>query len=268
MLLNINHVTTYSYDDPVQYALQKVRLRPQISTMQEVGPWSVEIDGGRVEVSYTDHFGNHTDLVSADPGTQILSIRASGAVSTVDKAGIYGKTYARAPLWIFAQPTVLTQAGQGIAQLAEKAQTSNKLDALHALSAATIKAAPYQIGTTDVTTTAEEALNIGSGVCQDHANIFVTAARLMGLPARYVSGYLMMNDRVDQDATHAWAEVHLDDLGWVGFDVSNGVSPDERYVRIAVGRDARDAAPISGLRMGAGARDGAEEMIVSLQVQQ
>ena len=117
-----------------------------------------------------------------------------------------------------------------------------------------------------IDTTAEEALTLGDGgVCQDHANIFISAARLSGLPARYVSGYLMMNDRVDQDATHAWAEACMsNDLGWVGFDVSNGVSPDERYVRIAVGRDARDAAPIDGLRMGSAD----EKLIVSLQVQQ
>ena len=74
----------------------------------------------------------------------------------------------------------------------------------------------------------------------------------------------MINDKVDQDATHAWAEAHVDDLGWVGFDVSNGMSPDERYVRIAVGRDARDASPNEGMRMGAAQ----EQMIVSLQVQQ
>ena len=84
------------------------------------------------------------------------------------------------------------------------------------------------------------------------------------MPARYVSGYLMMDDRVDQDATHAWAEAHVEGLGWVGFDVSNGISPDERYVRIATGRDARDASPTEGLRVG----DAAEHMIVSLQVQQ
>ena len=74
----------------------------------------------------------------------------------------------------------------------------------------------------------------------------------------------MMNDRVDQDASHGWAEVHLDALGWVGFDVSNRISPDERYVRLAIGRDAKEASPISGMRIGSGN----ESMIVSLQIQQ
>lgn len=113
-------------------------------------------------------------------------------------------------------------------------------------------------------TPAEDAMQGSHGVCQDHAQIFVSAARLSGLPARYVSGYLMMDDQVDQDATHAWAEVCLPAIGWVGFDVSNGVSPDERYIRIAVGCDARDAAPIKGLRMGLAD----ETLMVSLQVQQ
>ena len=101
-------------------------------------------------------------------------------------------------------------------------------------------------------------------MCQDHAHVFIAAARLMGYPARYVSGYLMMNDRVHQDASHAWAEAYVDMLGWVGFDVSNGISPDPRYVRVATGRDYREAAPISGLRFGAGG----EAMSIDIQVQQ
>jgi len=135
---------------------------------------------------------------------------------------------------------------------------------LHDLAGAILAALPYQAGQTDVGTSAEDAMGGSFGVCQDHAQIFVSAARLSGLPARYVSGYLMINDRIDQDATHAWAEVCLPELGWVGFDVSNGVSPDERYVRVACGRDAFDAAPVQGLRLGSAD----ETLMVSLQVQQ
>jgi transglutaminase-like putative cysteine protease len=87
-------------------------------------------------------------------------------------------------------------------------------------------------------------------VCQDHAHIFIGAARERGIPARYVSGYLMMNDRIEQEATHAWAEAHIEGLGWVGFDVSNGICPDPRYVRVATGSDYRDAAPVTGISIG------------------
>ncbi|UYV37046.1 transglutaminase family protein [Rhodobacteraceae bacterium D3-12] len=265
MQLRVSHSTEYSYDEPVHYALQKVRKRPLDSTVQRVENWDVIIEGGKVEASYLDHYGNHVDLVSADAGTQKLVLKAEGTVETLNETGVLGKVYGRAPLWHFAQATALTQAGPGIKDLSKVLpKQSNVLDGLHELSAAVLKAVPYQAGFTAAETPAEEAVTIGRGVCQDHSNIFISAVRLCGHAARYVSGYLMMNDRVDQDASHAWAEVHVDGLGWVGFDVSNGVSPDERYIRIATGRDAHDAAPISGLRHGSAA----ESMIVSLQVQQ
>jgi transglutaminase-like putative cysteine protease len=101
-------------------------------------------------------------------------------------------------------------------------------------------------------------------VCQDHTHIFIAAARMSGIPARYVSVYLMMNDRIDQEATHAWAEAHVDGLGWIGFDVSNGISPDPRYVRVATGRDYRDAAPITGITFGSST----EELHVAVAVEQ
>jgi transglutaminase-like putative cysteine protease len=105
-------------------------------------------------------------------------------------------------------------------------------------------------------------------VCQDHAHVFIGAARSVGVPARYVSGYLMMNDRIDQEATHAWAEAHVDGLGWVGFDVSNWISPDPRYVRVATGRDYRDAAPITGVVFGTSTEDLHVDVAVEQQRQE
>lgn len=265
MQLNIRHTTRYGYDRPVDYALQKVRLRPQKATIQDVVDWDISVTGGKIETHYQDHYGNHVDLVNVDIGATEVEITAHGTVQTHDATGILGKVYGRAPLWHFRQETPATTAGEGILALAKGvSKQSDTVAALHDLSARILKATPYKIGVTGSTTTAEAALGLEAGVCQDHAQIFVAAARSEGLPARYVSGYLMINDQVDQDATHAWAEAHIDGLGWVGFDVSNGVSPDEKYVRIAVGRDARDAAPTEGLRLG----DAAEHLIVSVQVQQ
>ena len=265
MQLRIKHKTSYRYDQPVTYALQKMRLRPQRSPVQTVVSWDVKLHGGKIEADYEDHYGNHVDLVNVDRDATEVTVTASGVVETHDATGILGFVYGRAPLWHFRQQTELTEPGERVRSLAAGiSDTSDKLAALHGLSAAIIQAAPYIIGVTDSRTPAEKALEHGAGVCQDHAQIFVSAARVVGIPARYVSGYLMMNDRVDQDAAHAWAEAHIEGLGWVGFDVSNGISPDERYVRVAVGRDARDAAPTEGLLMG----NLHEQMIVSLQVQQ
>ena len=135
---------------------------------------------------------------------------------------------------------------------------------LHGLMDLIAKRVTYSAGMTHSATPSEDALLAGQGVCQDHAHVFLSAARLMGIPGRYVSGYLMMNDREEQDASHAWAEAYVEGLGWVGFDVSNEMCPDERYVRVATGLDYRDAAPISGMRYG----EASESMVVSVHVAQ
>lgn len=265
MQLKISHTTTYAYDSPVTYGLQKVRLRPRLSHQQQVVDWSVDVTGGKIETGYLDHYGNHVDLVSTTPGAQSITITAGGTINTQDTAGIFGQVYTRAPLWHFAKPTALTAAGPQIQEMSETLQGSKDLlGSLHAITAEILEKVTYDVGETGADTPAETAMTLGSGVCQDHAHILIAASRAAGLPARYVSGYLLLDDRIDQDASHAWAEVHVPDLGWVGFDVSNGICPDERYVRVAVGRDAHDSAPISGLRIGAGD----EALTVSLQVQQ
>jgi len=265
MDLSISHKTEYAYNAPVQYALQKVRLRPLASPIQNVNDWTIEVSGGKIETSYCDHYGNHIDLVSILPGVDRLSLHATGHVTTLSDTGVLGPVYTRAPLWHFKQPTALTMPGAAIKALPRIALSGDRqVSDLHDLSAAILKALPYRSGGTKVDTPAEQALQGEHGVCQDHTQIFIAAARLSGLPARYVSGYLMINEQIAQDATHAWAEVCVDGLGWVGFDVSNGVSPDEKYVRMAIGRDAYDAAPISGLRLGTAD----ETLMVSLQIQQ
>lgn len=265
MKLEISHTTKYTYDAPVSYGLQQVRLTPLSTKHQTVLDWNVSISGGVQELEFQDQYQNQTLLVQANAGTTEVSVQVSGVVETHSSDGIFGKVYGKAPLWHFCQTTPRTTPGRGIRKLAKHIKAKgDTLSDLHVLSQEILAAAPYGEANTFAGTSAEEALKAGGGVCQDHAQIFVAAARVAGIPARYVSGYLMMDDRIDQDASHAWAEAHIEGLGWVGFDVSNGISPDERYVRIATGLDSRDAAPITGIRRGA--MD--ETMIVSLQIQQ
>lgn len=265
MDLSISHTTHYRFDQPVSYALQQVRLRPCDDPLQKVVNWGLQIEGGTVAASYTDHHGNLTDLIVADPDATEVILTAAGQIRTSNTLGILGQVYGAAPLWYWSQATELTQPGGAITALSRTiSNLDDPLDDLHRLSARILSDLPYASGHTYADTPAEKALQASGGVCQDHAQIMIAAVRAAGLPARYVSGYLMMNDRVEQDASHAWAEVHTPTLGWVGFDVSNGISPDPRYVRIATGRDARDAAPVRGMRLG----QSHETMIVSLQVQQ
>ncbi len=147
-------------------------------------------------------------------------------------------------------------------RLAAATGGASPLDRMHDLMHRTAGLVRYETGVSHVGWTAEDALSAGYGVCQDMAHVFVAAARALGVPARYVSGYLMMQDRIAQDATHAWAEAHVDGLGWVGFDPSNGISPDMRYVRVATGLDYAEAAPVSGLRTGTGE----ERLTVAVEV--
>ena len=122
----------------------------------------------------------------------------------------------------------------------------------------------YVAGITDTHTGAAAALADGKGVCQDHAHVFISAARTLGIPARYITGYLLMDDAQPADAHHAWAEAWIDPLGWVAFDIANRVCPTDRYVRLAAGLDAGYAAPIIGSRRGGAS----EKLEVSVAVQQ
>lgn len=266
MILHINHSTTYRYDAPVQYGLQQLRLTPKERDGQHVLRWDIDIEGGKKELSFSDHNANIVNLVSLTPGSEEIVIRCSGEVEVSGNAGVIGQHRGFMALDLFRQSTPLTQPGEKLRALVAELGTDfeSDIDRGHALSALIIKHMPYEFGRTNAETTAEEAVEIGAGVCQDHAHVFLAAMRLLGHPARYVSGYLMMNDREHQDATHAWAEAHMEGLGWVGFDVSNGYSPDERYVRVATGLDYTDASPVSGMRYG----PSDETMTVQLQVQQ
>ncbi len=264
MKLLISHKTTYRYETPVSYALLQLRLAPSSGRGQEVQAWNVAIAGGRREVTFRDHFQNSVDLVSLDSGTESITITSGGCVTTEDTSGISGPHTGFAPLWLFLRKTELTSPGPRIRRLVREARGDDDIARLHALSEQIRDAIAYRVGDTDVTTSAEEAVSAGSGVCQDHTHVFVSAARELGFPSRYVSGHLFTAEGREQSAAHAWAEAHVDGLGWVGFDVSNGISPDKNYVRVATGLDYLDAAPVTGMRLGSGS----EELHVSLQVQQ
>ncbi|AHM05614.1 hypothetical protein roselon_03356 [Roseibacterium elongatum DSM 19469] len=267
MRLRIEHTTTYDFDQPVHYGLQQLRLTPKSRAGQAVVTWAMSIEGGSVQTEFNDHHQNRVSLIAFDTDATSVEVRCAGEVETADMHGVVGKHAGFAPLWFFQKSTELTRAGPNVRRLAKglRDEVAEDLPRLHALSARIIEEVPYEIGTTHAATSAEDAIENGGGVCQDHAHIFVAAARALGYPARYVSGYLMMTDRIHQDASHAWAEAHVDGLGWVGFDVSNGYSPDPRYVRVATGLDYRDAAPISGMHFGGAGEAMAIDIIVQQQ---
>jgi transglutaminase-like putative cysteine protease len=263
MRLNIRHTTQYEYAEPVPYGVLRLRLTPLTHPTQQVIDWTLAVEGGKLEFTYADAWGNRTDLITVARGASAISVTCAGTIDTADTAGVFRPSGPEAPLWLFERVTPLTTPGAAIAALAASVGgIADRLALLHALSAAIHERLQYLPGSTSVLTEAEAALTAGAGVCQDHAHVFIAAARHLGIPARYVSGYLMMPDRTEQTATHAWAEAHVEGLGWVGFDAANAVCPDDKYIRIAAGLDYKEAAPITGVRGGLGGETLAVAVIV------
>lgn len=268
MRLAIRHTTHYHFGAPVAHALQRLRLTPKETQGQSIVEWSMLYEGASEELRYDDQNWNHVTLVTVEPGREEVTVTCSGLVETQDQAGVIGRHTGHLPLWSFVTQTDLTRPGPKIGALISEAKMRGEdtLSTLHALSAGIRDRVSYEVGRTHAATTAEQAMAAGHGVCQDHAQIFIGAARSLGLPARYISGYLMIEGQVEQQAGHAWAEAHVEGLGWVGFDVSNGICPDARYVRVASGRDYQEAAPITGISFGGAEAALTVDLVVEQQV--
>lgn len=268
MRLTVDHVTRYRYDAPVRSVVQSHRLQPSVYAGQRVLDWEVSVEGGTKGARHRDGAG---DLVQgwtiAGPVTEI-AVRVLGTVETEDLAGVLrGHRETVAPD-CYLRETAPTRIDVALAGLAASVAGADRLALAHALSAAVADAIAYRPGVTHAHTTAAEALALGEGVCQDHAHALIACARVRDIPARYVSGYLFSDaDGQAHEAAHAWAELHVPGLGWVGFDPANRSCPDARYIRLGSGFDAQDAAPIRGIARG-GAGEDMDVTVAILQASQ
>jgi transglutaminase-like putative cysteine protease len=253
MRIRINHDTTYSYGAPVKSAIQLLRLTPRSHEGQFVARWKVDIDGEARVVRREDWYGNITHSLNVDGPVDEIGLKVSGEVETEDQAGLVRGTVERFPPRLFLRQTQLTAPDPALVDFAAAAMAgpTGTLDKLHALMHALHDLVVFDATATNVVTTAKEAFHSGHGVCQDFSHIFCAAARSAGIPARYVSGYLMRTGSVEQDASHAWTEAYVEDLGWVSFDAANAICATDLYVRIAIGLDYLEAAPVRGSYYGA-----------------
>ena len=263
MHLLVEHTTEYRYSSPNRRSIQYVRQTPLSNELQSVENWELDAPGSRHK--WTDGFGNVVYTVVLNEEHDSLTISVRGAVTTYDANGILPFHEHQDPLFL-TQDTWLTRPSETMQTLADTLidpEPDNLISSLHNLVEDVREKVTYVPGETGVHTSAAQAFASGSGVCQDQAHIFLACVRHSGIPARYVSGYLCAReDAPSEEASHAWTEVLVPGLGWVGFDVANGVSPDEHYIRLAVGRDYKDAAPIRGVRHGGGD----EEMEIHVKV--
>lgn len=254
MLLVVNHVTRYRYSLPVRGVVQSHRLTPTKFEGQTVLDWDITVTDGRRGGSFRDGAGDLVHSWSVPGPVSEIAVAVTGKIETKDMSGLLkGARETLAPE-TYLRITDPTRADEALVALAQSVtQTSDALGMAHALSDVVAGAIRYSPGSTSAHTTAAEALALGTGVCQDHAHALISVARHLDMPARYVSGYLHANsDGEAHEAAHAWAEVFVPGLGWVGFDPANRCCPDERYIRLGSGLDAQDAAPIRGTARGPG----------------
>jgi transglutaminase-like putative cysteine protease len=266
MQMHIRHETLYRYERPVKYSVQSLRLTPRRDLSQRALTWSISAPGRRLE--QVDAHGNISHLLTIEEPHREIHIVVHGVVETADTEGRQDDG-PLSPLAYLA-PTALTTANEDLkafAQGALKQETDPKARA-QALAEAVVAAVRYKPGISDVQDSAAVAFKSGEGVCQDHAHVYIASARAVGMPARYVSGYLYTGDREDA-ASHAWVDVWLGaEIGWRSVDVTHKRPAIRNYCRLAVGRDYLDAAPVRGVRQGGGGERMEANVLVAESAQQ
>ena len=256
MHIHIGHNTVYRYSPPATGVIQLLRLTPRDHEGQHVVRWRIDVSPDARLTPHEDAFGNITHVFNTVGSFAELRIDIEGEVETQDTHGVIRGAVERFPPELFLRSTPLIAADHAIRAFADQihaARGDNALAQAHAVLEWLHKEMTFDLAMTDQLPTASEAFALKRGVCRDLCHIFLAAAHHLGMPARYVAGYLHMADgTVDQEAGHAWAEAFIPDVGWVGFDPANAICPTEAYVRVAIGLDSTGAAPVRGMRFGAG----------------
>jgi transglutaminase-like putative cysteine protease len=250
MRLSIRHETTYRYTTPAHYSIQQLRLTPRAEPHQRVLSWRIDAPG-RLQ-RFTDAYGNVTHTMVLTAPHDAIRVVVTGSVDIGAFTGGTDQPDRELSPLVFAVATPLTAADEAVrAFAAQHLRKKDRTADFLALSEGICAAVAYESGITEVTSTAAHALEVGRGVCQDHAHLFIACCREVGVPARYVSGYVDPGHS-DQAASHAWAEVWIEGEGWVSVDVTHREVAREQHCRLAIGRDYLSAAPVRGVRTGGG----------------
>jgi transglutaminase-like putative cysteine protease len=255
MKLAIRHETVYRYSQAATYTIQLLRVTPRQDAHQRVLEWTIDTPGRRTR--HVDAYGNFTHTLVVDQPHDVLRVTTHGTVEVLPMSN--GRLEddehrVTVPRESYLVATPLTRADASVRAFANEAVPRglrNPRDALF-LAQAICDRVTYEGGHTDVSSSASRALEIGRGVCQDHAHLMVAVCRWLGVPARYVSGYVHPGDSAHA-ASHAWADIWFAESGWTSIDVTHSEFTNELHCRIAVGRDYDSASPMRGVRTGGGA---------------
>ena len=261
MRIRVSHRLVHDFAPPAKALIQALRLTPRSFDGQYVTSWRIEVDADGLLRQSDDAFGNIMHQLSVAGPLERLTVTVTGEVETMDTAGVLRGTLERFPPMLYLRDSPVARADDGLRGYAEKVATdsggSEPLTILHALKSALHRDIAPAGGGADAT--ASTSLAAGKGSARDVAHVFIAAARHLGIPSRYVSGFVWHDGegvaegegRVRRAGPHAWAEAHVEGIGWIGFDPVLDICPAGGHVRVAVGLDGIEAAPVRGSRPGA-----------------
>jgi transglutaminase-like putative cysteine protease len=252
--LEIVHSTLYRYTGPIAESVMEVRLRPMDGTGQRCLDFSLALSSGVKPRSYVDGYGNHVHYFNLVKPHTRLGITSRSSVETgIAQEPEQGEDLVQD----FLRFRAPVKDVEGVRRMAREHAVTDPGSpgaierALEGLTVAINRDFAYGRAVTNVYSSVDEVLELRAGVCQDFAHLFIAVARAMGVPARYVSGYIHdPGARGSSTASHAWGEGWIPGKGWVGFDATRPVRITEHHVRLAVGRDYTDAAPTRGVYVG------------------
>lgn len=264
MRLQISHETILTFETPVHYAVQTVRLTPRGSSQQFVNDWRIDVSADCRLTPVEDPYGNWTHTFSVDGPLTELTVTAGGEVLTEETNGVIRGTPERLPLAVYLRSTPLTAADARVSERAIAIRTAGGgdilatlhgvMDAIHSEIAPETAAEPgaNPTGGSDYASSPGATLAAGKGSAADRSHLFVAAARALDIPARLVCGYVFEAEASEPtSAIHCWAEAHVGGtLGWIGFDPTLNLCPTEHHIRLSTGLDHLDAIPLRAAGLG------------------
>jgi transglutaminase-like putative cysteine protease len=280
MYHSIRHLTKFTYANPVSESVMETRMRPRSDSNQRCLLFHLSVSPRCQVFSFRDHLGNHIHHFDIPGAHSRLVIVAEAVVQMQPMPSLPDALPAsawskldhevrRGDFWEMLLPSEFAKPTELLNQLAAELDIRRRddpLSVLRKLNSDLYQRFDYVPKSTRVDSPIDEALQARRGVCQDFAHVMIALVRSVGVPCRYVSGYLNSrtedHNRSPESATHAWVEAFLPELGWIGFDPTNNLLAGERHIRTAIGRDYFDVPPTKGVFSG----HSASELAVAVRV--
>lgn len=242
MKIAIRHRLSLALGSGLARSAQHILLTPQTGPTQVVREWAIEMPGMATAASFVDGFGNRAQLVTQTRPDPELVISVSGIVETIDRSGVVGRLPGEPPPALYRRLTPLTRtAGARTSKLRTAKDGEGRISLLHALMTLVGEVVPNGEQSQSQSQDGQSQSQATSRPAADYAHAFIGAARGLGIPARFVTGYVSDGER---QTFHAWAEAWDDGLGWIAFDPMLGYCPSDKHVRVAVGLDAAGTVPV------------------------